>query len=489
MRKISKAILSVLTLSLLISLFSGTSVFAATAGWEVEDNDDFKTATMVKINSSVQGKLGYGHDDYKDYYKVTVPANGRLDISFEHQMSDSYDFWRFKVYSDESGKYTYYSYNIHMNDARLITLPTIGAVAKRTYYIGVSDYEYVSTDIREETYKINIKFTPDENYEKEFNDDFKTADALQSGKTIRGNSLTDDDLDYYKIHAKSDGLLRIAFEHPQAASDDGWRIQVYSDLTGTTTYLDEKVNLNDVKKIFFPYIYISAGNTYYIKIYGNNYDVDHIGENYKLTATIEYQPKGTGLYKYGGQWSYYRKGVWTSTTGLVKKPADGKYYYVEYGDFKKATGLVYKKDTKTWHFVKKGVYTKATGLVKCVQPGQSYGKWYYVENGKLSKKTGLVKCIQPGSNNGKWFYVYKGKLKKANGIVKCIQPGSNKGRYCYVTKGKMRKVNGVAKCIQPGDKYKGKWMYVRDGKFKKTTGWSRRLTNNKKVYVRKGFVR
>lgn len=87
----------------------------------------------------------------------------------------------------------------------------------------------------------------------------------------------------------------------------------------------------------------------------------------------------TGVFYVNGKWRYYKKGVFTKSTGVAKN-SKGKWVYVQKGVFKKATGLAQILSNKKWVYVKNGVFnTKKTGLVRRIRGKQ----WGFVKKGKL----------------------------------------------------------------------------------------------------------
>lgn len=67
--------------------------------WEKEPNDDFSTATEIKLNTVYNGTTSGGEDYEKDYYKFYVTAEGKYRIQVKPSILwDSAAYWRLYVY-------------------------------------------------------------------------------------------------------------------------------------------------------------------------------------------------------------------------------------------------------------------------------------------------------------------------------------------------------------------------------------------------------
>ena len=178
-----KRFLSVfLSLLLMISIIPITELNVDAAGnYEVESNNDYSSADVLTINNSISGKMDTTDDI--DMYKITVPSNGKLSISFEHKYlndTSSYD-WEVIIYQYAGGKYNQLSSNrVAGTSDEIVELPSVGTVSGGIYYIKVSA-KYASKKVGIE-YSINNNFTATEYYEKEVNDSYETANNLSLNK-------------------------------------------------------------------------------------------------------------------------------------------------------------------------------------------------------------------------------------------------------------------------------------------------------------------
>ena len=159
-----KRFLSVfLSLLLMISIIPITELNVDAAGnYEVESNNDYSSADVLTINNSISGKMDTTDDI--DMYKITVPSNGKLSVSFEHKYlndTSSYD-WEVIIYQYAGGKYNQLSSNrVAGTSDEIVELPSVGTVSGGIYYIKVSA-KYASRKVGVE-YNIKTDFCPNDN--------------------------------------------------------------------------------------------------------------------------------------------------------------------------------------------------------------------------------------------------------------------------------------------------------------------------------------
>ncbi|MCF0230274.1 MAG: leucine-rich repeat protein, partial [Parasporobacterium sp.] len=233
------------------------------------------------------------------------------------------------------------------------------------------------------------------------------------------------------------------------------------------------------------------------------------GNTYLLSASRHYTSASGFAYK-NGKWGWYVNGVLqTGMTGIIKGTIDGKtaWYYIVNGVYTKSTGLVKRADGKSgwyyitngkfntsatgitkrvdgvggWYFVKDGVYTKVNGIAQKADGSSS--TWYYVQNGEYVKATGIAKKAD-GSSNA-WYYVEDGKYIKSTGLVK---RADGEGGWYYITNGKYNtSATGITKRVDGV----GGWYYVKKGVYTKATGIFRKAdgSSTTEYYVENGVFK
>jgi hypothetical protein len=227
--------------------------YTQSGAWETELNDSFDTADLISANSSINGSLMTSGD--VDYYKITVPSNGYISLTFNHDYVDSgWDYWYVTLYNTDKRELVQYSFvgNSTKNDCNSIGVPA------GTYYAKVSKYYH--SDV---SYELKLNYTQSGAWETEFNDSFDTADLISANTSIKGSLMTSSDVDYYKITVPSDGYISLTFNHNYVDSGwDYWYVTLYNtDKSEFVQYgFAGNTTKNDCDSIGVP-----AG-TYYAKV-------------------------------------------------------------------------------------------------------------------------------------------------------------------------------------------------------------------------------
>lgn len=178
-----------------------------------------------------------------------------------------------------------------------------------------------------------------------------------------------------------------------------------------------------------------------------------------------------GLAQVGGEWGYYRDGVFDSTYyGIVQAPS-GTWYYVRDGRIAWGFTGIAQAPSGTWYYVREGrIAWSFSGIVQA-----SSGTWYYIQNGRIAwDYTGLVQA-----SNGSWYYIQEGRIGWSyTGLAQAPS-----GRWLYVRSGRVAwDYTGLVQSPS------GSWVYVKNG----AVDWSYCATaqapSGSWVYVQKGVV-
>ncbi len=228
--------------------------------WEKEFNNDYASASKMKVNTDYSGSIA----NDEDYYTFTTEKDGMVKLAFSHEYIDSPDFyWNVKLYNFD--KDLICSRNFAGSDKGAVYFPEIG-LAKGTYYVKVYGYSagastYRSSDV---TYTLNANFTASDTWEKELNTDFASASEMKVNTDYKGSIANDED--YYTFTTDKDGMVKLAFSHEYIDSPDlYWNVKLYNfdkDLICSRNFAG-----SDKEAVYFPEIGLPAG-TYYVKVYG-----------------------------------------------------------------------------------------------------------------------------------------------------------------------------------------------------------------------------
>ena len=276
--RITKKLLSLLlAIVMLFSITAGIDLSAyASTYWEKESNDSFFSANTLPVNSSISGNFLNWNEDY---YKITVNQNGKLNLKFVHDKIDSSYYWSVSVYKEENGKYkNVTAWKTIATIDQDYVFPTIGVTKGSTYYIEVSVSNY---EIDYLNYTLTNTFTNTENYEKEFNNSFFSANTLNINSSITGN-FVEWNSDYYKIPVSKNAKLSVKFSHDKADTNYSWNVNIYKKSGNDYNKITGK-NIRTIDADYtFDTLNVTSGD-YYIKISVSNYCIENL--EYKLTVT------------------------------------------------------------------------------------------------------------------------------------------------------------------------------------------------------------
>ena len=170
---------------------------------ESEPNDSATEADTLEYSPSGTPKEYYGSIGKadKDYYKVTIPSDGVINLYLYNYASNAGNYKAtLMTYVEVDGVQEITEItSIEIADtAESKTGPSVG-VAKGTYYLLI---EGIGDSIG--SYKTRILFRSVENVETEINDTLAKADAISAGKTYKGTLDSAADKDYFKLTVTAD---------------------------------------------------------------------------------------------------------------------------------------------------------------------------------------------------------------------------------------------------------------------------------------------
>ncbi len=118
--------------------FTLSATFSKTSYFEQEFNNSFSSANKISLNNTYKG-FSYHSDDY---FKIVVPANGTLNIKFNHEYTNDSYYWHIYTYKKNlDGLYNQICENkyVYANNSSSTNI-NIGNVKKsETYYIKIVD--------------------------------------------------------------------------------------------------------------------------------------------------------------------------------------------------------------------------------------------------------------------------------------------------------------------------------------------------------------
>jgi hypothetical protein len=310
---------SILTILLVLISWGSFKVGTAEAATETENNDSFSTSNQLLFTpnpyepgvqtSWVTGDLDDEWDD--DYYRISLPNPGKVTVKITPKQSTGFQVVLYNSsQSTMEDWYTYYS-----GDTEPQELFSNG-LNSGTYFIRVDHYNGNGDNV---PYKLEIDYTPSQNYEKEVNDIRSQATWIKTNQIYHGYADSYSD-DYFAFTLDKSGEVKINMNR-----DPGTRYEINlydsagSEMEGWYThYSDEKGLLNAI------HTGLAAG-TYYLKI--EVYDGDQYNIPYSFSVNFTpnslFETEGND-----GESTADLLGIGQSFGGTISYSYDDDYYRV-----------------------------------------------------------------------------------------------------------------------------------------------------------------
>ena len=167
---------------------------------EIEPNNNISQATLLNIEENGLATI-YPTGD-SDYYKVTVPSNGTIEVTVSDIPGSHY----YQLY-------LYNSAGTGIANTGIVSAPGPATLSKFVdqggdYYVQVRDYYNGNSTL---PYRIRVEFVPLDGdvYMNEPNGSIATATTLPLDKTERGYIYFTNDSDYYKVTIPSNGTIEV----------------------------------------------------------------------------------------------------------------------------------------------------------------------------------------------------------------------------------------------------------------------------------------
>ncbi|MGN1402714.1 MAG: dockerin type I domain-containing protein [Ruminococcus sp.] len=249
--------------------------FTEADNWETESNDSMGTADILTDSTPRFGCISSTED--KDYYCLTVPENGYLNLTFKSDTQE-YDstYWKITLLDEMSNEQNLW----YVYGNQLVTTTPKHGLAAGTYYILVEDALYCSNS----DYSLTAITTPDANWENEPNNSLNTSNPMTLDNVYGGNLNTSSDVDCYQITLEEDTAAAILFTHSSTESVDSaistWTLTL-KDQSGTEICSYKATA--DVQESTSDALKLTKGTYYLIVEDALNYD----GADYTVCLTTD----------------------------------------------------------------------------------------------------------------------------------------------------------------------------------------------------------
>lgn len=244
------------------------------------NNTTADTASVISVNATYTDYIK-SYDDVS-WYKFRISNPGYISFKFTHDYVDSSGvYWEAYLYDTNKDCLNNYSYH---GTETSVTGGNIGVPAG-TYYIKV---QKGGNGYKEVNYNMKINYTASSVWEKEFNDDYNSANTISVNKTYYGSIMKYSDVDWYKFKVSKTDSVSLKFTHKYMESNGYyWCVDLYnSSFSKLKTY---DLRGTDSSKTM-PKLRLSSG-TYYLKVAKD-------GSGYSsVDYTIKINPSHTHAYK------------------------------------------------------------------------------------------------------------------------------------------------------------------------------------------------
>ena len=198
---------------------------------EFELNDTPETAIELPHNVAMGGSLAdrlLSLD--KDYYKLSVPEEGSLDIIFSHEaLEGDKKGWNIRVLMEDDGEYKEIVKKISAWNIGECTIKNLGLGAGEYYIVVDGD----SLSYNSASYNLKWVLTPRSDFETEPNGSKELAKEIEAKTFYYGAILSSDvdfDEDYYKFEITKECNVSVDLGHEKIND---------SSLTWTASIIDE----------------------------------------------------------------------------------------------------------------------------------------------------------------------------------------------------------------------------------------------------------
>lgn len=358
-KKLTKLMLTGLTMVLCVVAFSPTVKTEAAMLQESEPNDNPAQANQLPLNTWVKGKMDDEYDYDVDWYQFTIPKRGVSQIEMIPDSTNTSGVgWKVSVQDVNRHEMLQIS-------GRTAESYKLG-LAPGKYYMKVSGIHQTFVD-NTHPYNLRINYSESEEWEIEQyyeNKNFSNANNILPNKKYTGNMYSERDVDYYRVKINGKQQTTVTFSIDDTVSSPGrWMVELieYNTRKSLGFYTTSENLTRTVQCNGDLIIKVSTGLWWYAE-----------GDIYHVQAAVKNANKTT-----------------TPVKATVKKPSATKITSIKAGK-RKATVRWKKASNATGYYVyrstsPRGKYKKVTTVT---------GRTYYTDKKSLkSKKNYYYKVV------------------------------------------------------------------------------------------------
>lgn len=184
------------------------------------------TDREIKFNTKITDEIGESGE--KDYFSFTLSKPGSIQIEFEFDVLGKYNVKLVDVDNNKTVQSNTFESAVNTVSGRISKEANKVRLAKGDYRVEVSSSWFNYCDEEYELY-VNYEAEKSDSYEKEPNNDAKTAMLIDANKKVTGNLESSRDSDYYMLELEESGTIqaRLSFD-----DDAVYSVIVYSESDG-----------------------------------------------------------------------------------------------------------------------------------------------------------------------------------------------------------------------------------------------------------------
>ncbi len=249
--------------------------FEAWSQNDAEPNDTVELASQIPINTAVNGSISQERSDNsvddQDWFKFTLPADGRVIIHQSH--------------SPTGLGFQYFLFGEENLDSSITGTEThLPPQTDREVWLQAGTYFFQlrgrgERTVRTYTLQIELQAAPSVDEDIEQNDNLEAASPITLNATHTGHISyvgtmnQPDDIDWYRINLPKDGQVRIRIN--QVAAGRGFQYNLFGQNELNSTILSTETHLpeNSIRDVWL------QQGIYYLRITGRS---ERIGRVYRL---------------------------------------------------------------------------------------------------------------------------------------------------------------------------------------------------------------
>ncbi|WP_158587441.1 fibronectin type III domain-containing protein [Neobacillus notoginsengisoli] len=246
-----------------VVLFAAMMVFMMLPG---AASADMANATQINLEQTVTGQ----NTDYDgDFYKFTIPSDGKVKLSVRQQ---SGVYWTASILHESGNVFRYFTTD---SSSKATGVASVGVgLPKGTYYISIRGYNFT------QPYEFTVGFTAGSTYEKEFNNTIANANPVGLNTSYKGAIQGYYDEDFFRFTIPTNGNVSFNMNNVTGAN---WFASVM-DVNGMEVQSFRTEGSTNAVGMMSAEVGLPAG-TYYLKIKDAGYNTSDKEYQFKVNFT------------------------------------------------------------------------------------------------------------------------------------------------------------------------------------------------------------